>query len=269
MLLSVKNKRSFINTLLFTTACSLATLMSVAKANDSSEWIQLFNGKDLNDWQVKFVNRELGDNYLDTFQVKNGLLNVSYDKHKSFDNMFGHLYYKTPYSHYILRAEYRFIGSQVAGGPAWAKRNNGLMLHAQDPKSMKLDQDFPVSIEVQLLGGLGKGKRTTLNMCSPDTHVVYQGKLDKRHCIKSTSRTYHGNQWVTVEVEVHGSDKFIHRINGETVMEYTNTQYDDKKAQDFIKQTGSHLLNKGFIAIQAESHPTQFRKIELKVLDEN
>ena len=88
----------------------------------------------------------------------------------------------------VIAAEYRFVGEQVQGGPAWAMRNNGLMLHAPDPKTMLKDQDFPISIEVQLLGGLGDGKpRTTANLCTPGTNVVMSGKLVTAHCINSTS----------------------------------------------------------------------------------
>jgi len=219
------------------------------------EWIQLFDGKSLEGWTPKFKGHELGENYLNTFQVKDGILCVNYDKYESWGNKFGHLFYKEKFSHYILRVEYRFVGDQVKGGPGWAKRNNGLMLHGQDPKTMKKDQDFPNSLEVQLLGGFGKGKRSTLNLCTPGTHVVIDGKLQKRHCIKSTSKTYHGDQWVTVEVEVRGNKVFRHKIDGKVVFEFNNPQLDDGTP-----------LSGGTISLQAESHPTQFRKIELKKL---
>jgi hypothetical protein len=41
-----------------------------------------------------------------------------------FNGEFGHLFYKEPFSYYRLVAEYRFVGSQVSGGPAWAMRNS-------------------------------------------------------------------------------------------------------------------------------------------------
>jgi hypothetical protein len=166
---------------------------------DREDWIVLFNGKDLTGWTPKIAKYEVGDNYGNTFRVENGLLEVRYDKkaYKTFDFRFGHLFYKDPYSYYRLVVEYRFVGEQVPGAPDWAKRNSGAMLHSPDPRTMPRDQDFPISIEAQLLGGLGDGKpRSTANMCSPGTEIVYQGKLFDGHCLNSSSPTFDGEQWV-------------------------------------------------------------------------
>jgi hypothetical protein len=203
--------------------------------------------------------------------VEDGLLTVSFDGFDKFEGQFGHLFYKKPFSNYILRLEYRFIGDQLRGGPGWAFRNSGAMLHGQTPESMTRDQDFPVSVEVQLLGGGGSGKRTTLNLCTPGTHVVMADKLVTQHCINSTSETYHGDQWVTVEVEVHGNRLFKHVIDGETVLAYTKPQLapNDDDARKLIDQRGGDLmLHGGTISLQAESHPVQFRKVELLPLNE-
>jgi len=215
-------------------------------------WVSLFNGKDLEGWTPKFVGHKAGENYRDTFRVEDGLLTVSYDKWDEFKQVFGHLFYKTEYSYYRIRAVYRFVGKQVKGGPGWALRNNGLMLHGQTVESMKLGQDFPASIEVQLLGGAEQGRRTTANLCTPGTHVVFGDRVEKRHCIGSRSKTFRGDQWVTCEVEVRGSEGLRHFINGELVMEYKLPQLDD-----------GTLIEKGTISIQAESHPTQFKSIEI------
>lgn len=246
----------------------------------TSEWIQLFNGKDLSGWTAKIRGHALGDNYADTFRVVDGLLTVSYDKYvdadfKSMDGKnraswekFGHLFFNKSFSHYVLRAEYRFVGEQVKNGPGWAYRNNGFMLHGQDPATMAKDQKFPVSIEVQLLGGNGKDKRSTLNLCTPGTNVVIDNKLFRPHCTSSNSETYHGDQWVTVEIEVRGNQVVRHKIDGKTVLEYNAPQLDprDGEAKLIIngRKDGNLMLKKGTISIQSESHPTQFRKIELK-----
>ena len=226
------------------------------KADDHKEkWIQLFNGKDLSGWTVKIRGHEAGINHNDTFAVKDGVIRVAYDKYDQFNETFGHMFYNTPFSHYLLRVEYRFLGEQAPGGPAWAFRNSGVMIHGQTPESMTKDQDFPNSIEVQVLGGKGEGKRTTGNLCTPGTDVIMDGKLLKRHCISSKSKTYHGDQWVTLEVEVRGSKSIKHVINGETVMTYSKPQLDD-----------GTLLEGGTISLQSESHPVEFRKVELKKL---
>lgn len=215
------------------------------------KWIPLFNGKDLTGWTPKFSGSELGENYKNTFIVKDGLLTIDYSNWEKFNKEFGHLFWKTPYSHYKIRATYRFIGEQVKDGPGWATRNNGFMLHCQDPKTIEKDQDFPTSIEVQLLGGLGKGERGTLNICTPGTQLHWQGELNTKHVIKTGGPTTHGDEWVSVEIEVRG-DKFKHIAKGKTVCEYDHVQLDD----------GSPLTS-GYIAIQAETSPTQFKSIEL------
>jgi hypothetical protein len=235
---------------------------------EQGEWIQLFNGRDLEGWKVKITGHELGDNYGDTFRVEDGVLKVCYDQYEKFDGKFGHLFYEKPFSHYVIRVEYRFVGEQCPGGPGWAFRNSGIMLHGQPPETMRKDQNFPVSVELQLLGGSGTGQRPTGNVCTPGTHIVVDGELVKRHCNNSTSQTYHGDQWVTIEVEVRGNGVTKSILEGETVYEYTHPQLDenDADARQLIKD-GDKMLSGGSISLQAESHPVEFRKVELKVLD--
>lgn len=257
---------------LLATVCFVLTAATAFAAEDPAkqeQWIQLFNGKDLTGWKVKIKGYELGDNYKNTFRVENGVLKVAYDGYEKFDGKFGHLFYEKPFSNYVLRVEYRFVGNQVPGGAGWALRNSGLMLHGQSPESMRKDQDFPVSIEVQLLGGSGKGTRPTANVCTPGTHIVMGGKLITQHCNNSRSKTYHGDQWVTVEVEVHGNKLIRHIIDGQTVLEYTQPQLDDTDAdaRKLIKD-GNKLLSGGTISLQSESHPVEFRKVELRKLED-
>ncbi len=232
-------------------------------------WIQLFNGKDLTGWTPKIKGYDLGENFGNTFRVEDGVLKVSYDKYDNFKERFGHLFYAEPFSHYRLRIEYRFVGEQVAGGPGWAVRNSGVMLHCQPPETMSRDQSFPVSIEVQFLGGLGTGERPTANLCTPGTHVVMNGELLTRHCTSSKSKTYHGDQWVTVEIEVRGDRLIRHIVEGETVLEYSHPQLDEKDpdAQKLIK-SNDKAVRSGYIALQSESHPIEFRKVELLKLAE-
>lgn len=244
---------------------------SKSSANDA-EWIQLFNGHDLTGWTPKIRHCPLGENFGETFQVADGVLKVVYDPqhYPKFGERFGHLFYERSFSNYRLRAEYRFVGQQCTAGPGWAVRNNGLMLHCQDPKTMTVDQDFPASIEVQLLGGDGTNQRTTANLCTPGTNVVLNGKLFLPHCTSSKSKTYHGDQWVTIEVEVRGGKSIKHLMEGEVVLEYTEPQLDprDAGAKVLIEQRGGEVvLTEGFISIQAESAPIEFRKIELLPLD--
>ena len=233
------------------------------------KWQQLFNGKDLKDWQVKITGHELGENYGNTFRVQNNYLQVRYDQYQSFDEQYGHIFYKQPFSYYLLAMEYRFTGEQVKGGPGWALRNSGAMIHGQVPATMGKNQDFPISIEVQLLGGNGKEDRHTANLCTPGTNVVIKDKLVTNHCINSDSKTFHGEQWVRVEVLVLGDSVIQHFVNGEPVLQYEKPQIGGGNVIHFNpdqKQDGK-LLKGGYISLQSESHPVEFRKVELVNLE--
>lgn len=250
--------------------CLLALLgFSIPSAHAEEKWIQLFNGKDLTGWTPKIKGYPLGENFGNTFRVEDGLLKVRYDQYEKFDRTFGHLFYEKPFSHYRLRVEYRFVSEQAPGGPDWAFRNSGVMIHGEAPETMELNQDFPACIEVQLLGGRGEGKRTTANLCTPGTHVVIDGKLITRHCNDSNSETYHGDQWVTVEIEARGNEVIRHIIDGKVVLEYNQPQLDegDAHAAKLIEKRGNKMLDGGSISLQSESHPIDFRKVEILVLE--
>jgi hypothetical protein len=243
----------------------LGLLLASAQEPPREGWIALFDGKSLDGWKVKIAGRELGDDPARTFRVEDGLLKVAYDDYTSFEGRFGHLFHEQTYSSYRLRVEYRFIGEQVPGGPEWALRNSGVMLHGQTPESMRKEQEFPVSIEVQLLGGDGEHERHTANLCTPGTNVVMAGELVTRHCMDSTSETYHGDRWVTVEIEVRASELVRHWIDGKIVLEYGEPQLDerDADAKKMLDAGAPKLLDRGTISLQAESHPIEFRKVEL------
>ena len=258
-----------------TAAADESTGKAALSATDSDyprgQWVSLFNGKDLTGWTPKIRFSELGENYGNTFRVEDGLLQVRYDGggYDKYEERFGHLFFKDEFSHYRFRVEYRFVGEQCPGGPGWALRNSGIMVHGQSPVTMTKDQNFPVSIEVQLLGGDGTNSRTTSNLCTPGTNVVMNGKMELRHCISSTSKTYHGEQWVTAEVEVRGNRVIRHLLEGQNVLEYNEPQLDrrDQNAKRLIKEDDLQL-HRGTISLQSESHPIDFRKIEIMVLDE-
>ena len=248
--------------------------------SDQEEWIALFNGEDLSDWTIKFANQDLDVNYRNTFRVEDRMIRIAYDAYNTFDDAYAHMYFKKPFSYYKLRFDYRFTGQQVKGGENWNVRNSGIMLHSQSAESNDYGQYFPVSIEIQLLGGLDTGERTTGNVCTPGTALVLNGKLDDRHCINSNSKTYHGDQWVNVEVIVMGGESIAHIIENDTVLKYqfpqigggfTNPKLGEKdwtsrgvvQSKDiWIAQSGK-ILTKGYISLQAESHPIDFKNIEL------
>jgi len=235
------------------------------KSETNQQWQSLLAGNSLEGWVVKITNQPVGENYKNTFRVKDGVLSINYDEYDGFENSFGHIFYDKEFSNYRFRMEYRFIGNQLKGGAGWAKRNSGIMVHCEEPRQMGIKQYFPVSLEVQLLGGLDDGLRTTGNVCTPGTHVAIDGVLVKKHCISSKSKTYNGDQWVKVEIEVRNDSIIKHFINDELVMEYTDFELGggiDANA-DFWKSKEGLTLNKGYISLQSESHPVEFKNIEL------
>lgn len=245
-------------------------LSSCNQKSTEGEWVQLFNGKDLTGWTPKIVGHEAGDNFGNTFRVEDGLIKVRYDQYDLFKDRFGHLFYKDEFSHYKLRVEYRFQGDQLPDAPGWAYRNSGIMLHGQTPETMELDQDFPTSIEVQLLGCDSIAERTTMNLCTPGTNVIMNNQLILDHCTNSNSKFYFDDIWVTAEVEVRGNDVIYHILDGDTVLQYNQPQLDER---DFTYKklielnNGDKMLSKGTISLQSEGHPVDFRKVEIMILE--
>ncbi len=244
---------------------SLLAIYSFGLAQTKRKWKQLFNGTDLSGWNMKISGHAYNDNFGNTFRVEDHKLKVVYDQYQGFNKQFGHIFYKTPYSYYIIGVEYRFTGKQATGGPDWAFKNSGIMIHCQPPSTMLKDQDFPISIEVQLLGGDSTGERPTCNLCTPGTNVEMNGKLFTTHCINSSSKTFRGEEWVRAEVLVLGDSIIKHIVNGDTVLSYTKPQIGGGVVNNYdsaYKKDGQ-LLSSGYISLQSESHPIEFRKVEI------
>ncbi len=233
--------------------------------SEKEEWISLFDGTNYQDWTPKFTGYSLGENYNGSFVFKDGLLSVRYQEKDSFNGTFGHLFYKEKFSYYKLKATYRFVGEQMTGGPEWAIRNNGIMLHCQDPKTMGLNQDFPISLELQLLGGDGTHDRTNGNLCTPGTNVTIKDSLIVDHCIPSNSRTYPGDGWVTIEALVLGDSIMQHILDNKVVLEYGTPTIGGGMVDGYLDtayEVGKSV-KEGYISIQAETAPIDFKSIEL------
>ncbi|MGC1205649.1 MAG: DUF1080 domain-containing protein [Flavobacteriaceae bacterium] len=242
------------------------TETDTTKVEVAENWQSLFNGENLDGWLVKINGFELNDNYNSTFRAENGVLKVSYDNYENFTDEFGHIFYKTPFTNYKLRLQYRFVGNQVKGGKAWATKNSGIMLHSQSPESMLKNQGFPLSLEFQLLGGVNKNEpRPSGNICTPGTHVEINGKLITEHCIPANCKTYYGEEWIMAEVVVN-NDSITHFIDGKPVISYSNPtiggQFLDDSSEDIQAKVGQSLTS-GYISLQSESHPIEFKNIEI------
>lgn len=205
-----------------------------------------------------------------TFRVENGLLTVGYERYGDFGGRFGHLFYREPFSRYRLLVEYRFVGEQASGGEAWARANSGVMIHAQSPGSMLRDQDFPVSLEAQLLAGSGAEERPTANLCTPGTQVMMAGRPVDEHCLRSSTPTYPYDRWVVVELIVRGDRSVVHVVEGDTVLAYERPTVGGGMVNGYdpaAKPDGTSLSG-GYVALQSESHPIQFRRVLIRPLSD-
>jgi hypothetical protein len=238
-----------------------ASFASLFAQPNREEWESIFNGKNLDGWVPKMAFHEVGDNFADTFKATDGVIRVSYDKYPEFGSRFGHLFYRKKLSHFKLRLEYRFYGQQIKDGPNYAKLNSGVMFHSQAPETILKDQNWPISVEAQFLAG----GRTTMNVCTPGTEIHRNGEMVKAHCTNSTSQKFKDDEWVAIELEVNGSGKVIHRVGNQVVLEYEKPMIGGGVANGFdpkIKVDGT-VLTDGYIGLQSESQPVEFRKIEL------
>jgi hypothetical protein len=242
------------------------------KKSEEREWLKLFNGTDLNDWIVKVHHHDVNVNFGNTFRAEDGMIKVRYDQYGDFNDQFAHLYYKKPFSHFHLKLEYRFTGELQPGAPEYTLLNSGVMFHSQDPKTILKEQNWPISVEMQFLAGLGDGNpRPTGNMCSPGTEIVYQGKQYEGHCLNSSSKTFDKDDWVTAELIVLGDSLVTHIINGDTVLTYSKPSMGGGVVQGYdsaIWQVGKPLTS-GYIGLQSEGQPIDFRNIELMDLSDN
>ncbi|MBA4055839.1 MAG: DUF1080 domain-containing protein [Marivirga sp.] len=238
-------------------------------ANDESKavkkWAKLFNGKNLDGWKMKIAGFPLGENFGNTFRVENGILSIRYDQYgDNFNNRFGALYFNKRLTNYRLKVEYRFVGETAPGAPTWGFRDSGVQYHGQDPASIGLAQSFPVCLEYNLHGGNGKEERPTGEICTPGTTVEINGKKNESFCTPPTvKRTFHGDQWVTLEIDVRDG-KIVHFVNGEEILRFENPKYNPTHefGKTFIVN-GNDVVKDGFVSLQSNSHPIDFRKIEI------
>jgi hypothetical protein len=256
----------------FAISCSSPKESSV----ETEGWISLFNQKDLTGWDIKIAGYAVNDNFKNTFQVNDSILSVSYNDYDTFTNEFGHLYYNQPYSYYRVKLQYRFYGEQKKGGPDYARLNSGIMVHSQSAQSLVLHQSFPVSLEMQFLATDSVRQSHTGNLCTPGTEFEQNAKLVDVHCLDSDSKYYDDDLWVNAEVIVFGDSIIHHVIEGDTVLTYEHPTVDRHLTGRFMNWTKEDVadsvqwmqkqgmrIREGYIALQAESHPIQFRKIEL------
>jgi hypothetical protein len=230
----------------------------------SKKWISLFNGKDLKNWKPKITGFPLGENFGNTFRVEKGILSIRYDKYDSFRNRFGALYYDKKFTNYRLKVEYRFVGNTTPGAPSWGFKDGGIQYHCQSPSSIGITQPFPVCLEFNLHGGNGKEDRPTGEACVSGINIEINGKRNTSNCtMPHVKRTFHGEEWIAAEIDVNNG-KITHFVNGEKVIQYENPRLDSTNANaKELVTAGNDIVRDGYISIQSNSHPMDFRKVEI------
>lgn len=253
----------YISVILFLLSCAGTKITSDKK--NSNQWVSLFNGKDLEGWQVKIAGYPLGENFGNTFRVEDGVLSIRYNQYDSFRNRFGALYFNKEFTNYRLRVEYRFVGETTPGAPSWGFRDGGIQYHTQPAASVGLQQQFPVCLEYNLHGGNGREDRPVGQICTPGTKVEIGGQRAANFCTPpAVKRTFHGDQWVSAEIEVRNG-VFTHFVNGEQILQFSNPRFDTAHAiGKTLILNGDDRVKSGYISLQSNSHPMDFRKIEIQ-----
>jgi hypothetical protein len=232
-------------------------------------WVNLFNGKDLTGWIPLIHKSKVGENYMDTFRADsvNKVIRVSYDKYpnQDFSDRCGLLYYDKRLTNYRVRVTYRFSEPQAKNPVGWGRNNSGLMIFGIDPRTVTGDPEFPPLIEIQLLGdpsspsvgGGGTGSGTTSpNECEPGGMKMATHTADCGNNYTKKPPNPAG-QWTTVEAEVH--------VTGQTKV----FQLPDTTKPVFTMSGPSYKgqpVTGGYISLQTESQPVEFKDILLKEL---
>ncbi|MBM1105592.1 DUF1080 domain-containing protein [Aurantibacter crassamenti] len=257
----------FLLILILSTSCKekQSKKSELVKDEPKSEWTPIFNGKDLSGWTMKINGYPLAENFGNTFRVEDGILSIRYDQYgPELGERFGALFYDKELSNYRLKVEYRFVGETASGAPEWGYRDSGVQIHTQPPNTVQLNQRFPICLEYNLHGGNGTDDRPLGAICGIGTFVEIDGAKSTSFCNPAkVARTFHGDQWVTVEIDVRDGI-MKHFVNGEEIMNYSNPTYDPENefAKELIKD-GDLTVDSGYISFQSNSHPIDFRKIEL------
>jgi hypothetical protein len=255
----------------FACGCA-ATVATTEHQQPARKWQPLFDGRTLNGWTPKVVGYPAGEDPLQTFRVKDGVIYVSYDKYGGkMDGRWAHLFYKEPFKAFHLSLDYRFVGEEMLPLRP-TPVNSGVMFDSQSPESMALGQGYPIAVEGQLLGAYPAGPpRFNGSFCTMGTKIFGQDK-DLGHCVASSVAPASMGTWVHYELEVTADGHASESIDGKSTVSVDRVELDPSFTRFPIKNlieaaNGRLQLNGGYIALQSEGHPIEFRNIRIMPLD--
>lgn len=259
-----------------TAGCAPMTQHTVAQQPNSG-WRPLFDGKTLNGWTTKLVGYPAGQDRLQTFRVKDGVLYISYDQYEGdLKGRVAHLFTRESFRAYRLSLDYRFVGDEFPNSPRPVNPpvNNGVLFHAESAEQMELNQPYPISVEAQLVGPDPQGTpRTTGNFCERAMKMFRQDKL-MPHCILSDAVPSPLGAWIHFDLEVTADGRVTEFINGKPVVHVDRIELNPDRTDtrlpvhsSIAAAGGKLLVTGGHIALQSEGHPTEFRNIRILSLE--
>ncbi len=246
---------------------ALLALLASRETMAQEKWQPIFDGRTLDGWTPKVTGHPSGDNFADTFSVRDGAIRVSYERYGPFNYQFGHLFYKVPFKAFRLRLKYRILAEAAKDAPPWGRSNSGVMFASQSPQSMALDQWYPASVEFQILGRNENDPKPTGSVCTPGTNVTIKGEKLKTHCATSSGPIVPNGTWVDLELDVLPDGQVAHIINGVEVLRYDHVELNllDLTSEPLIgAQKGNRTPMGGYIALQSEGHSIEFKDIALQ-----
>jgi hypothetical protein len=181
------------------------------KNKKDGQSIQLFNGKDLNNWVFK-----LKDPYVDpatVFKVHDGIIQIS-------GNPFGYMRTKETYSDYKLHVEWRWPSEPT---------NSGVFIHAQPPDSIWLR-----CVECQLKAG-DSGDFVCMNGADMTERTDKTKPFVKKLAASSEKPA---GEWNTMEV-ICKSNSIEVRVNG--VLQNKGTNINLSKGSVCLQSEGKSV----------------------------
>lgn len=237
------------------------------------QWRDLFNGKDLKNWQVAIAGQEPGKDPDQLVQVRDGNIHMYADTDENANVPFGVIVHEEEFSHYHLSLEYRWTGKKFAPRKE-AIRDAGLLYHSTETNMV-----WPESVEYQIQEGdtgdivfIRTGGFTWMHP-NPEKAPEGQGKpgLLPEHggyLMPRVTNTWdyigrfpvldRNEGWNQVEILVRGADYAEHMVNGKT----------KARLFDLQNQDGSPR-SKGKISLQLEGAEIEYRNIRIRPLPES
>jgi len=208
-------------------ALVLLALAAPAWTENTEKTVALFNGRDFTGWKLFLPDKQADP--AKTWTVSDGVVACTGEPA-------GYMRTEVPYENYCLRLEWRF---PKKGG------NSGVLLHIQEP-----DKVWPKSIEAQLNSG-DAGDFWVIDGTEFKEHAdTANNRVDGRRTAKlQASSEKPLGEWNQYEITSKGATITV-KVNG--VMQNI---------------ANNCTVTKGFIGLQSEGAPIEFRNITLQPLD--